>query len=103
MYTGFAGPRERTMRSAFGDVFRQVQDVGKLPKIAEITDGRFFHAESVAELEEAYAAIETLERTPRIEDRFTERFDLYPRLLLPALLGYALSCFLAPLFARRTP
>ncbi|MEL6712292.1 MAG: VWA domain-containing protein [Planctomycetota bacterium] len=103
VYTVYAGPRERTMRSAFGDVFREVADVGKLPKIAEITDGRFFHAESAEELEEAYAAIETLERTPRVEDRFTERFDLYPRLLLPALFGYALSFLLALLFARRTP
>lgn len=103
IYTVYAGPKERRMRSARGDILVQPVDVGRLPKIAEITNGRFFHAESVDELEEAYATIEELERTPRVEDRFTQRFDLYPRLLWPALLGYALS-FLASFFlCRRVP
>lgn len=103
VYTVFAGPREVRMRTLMGDVRTEKADVGDLPEIAEVTDGRFFHAESPEELEEAYAAIEALERTPRVEDRFTERYDLYPRLLLPALLGYALSWLASLLLARRVP
>lgn len=103
VYTVYAGPREVRIRTLMGDMRTETADVGDLPEIAEVTDGRFFHAESPEELEEAYAAIEALERTPRIEDRFTERYDLYPRLLLPALLGYALSWLVSLLLARRVP
>lgn len=91
------------MRSAFGEVFTQPADVGRLPEIAKTTSGRFFHAESADELEEAYRAIEELERTPRVEERFTERFDLYPRLLFTALMGYTLSVLASFFLARRVP
>ncbi len=103
VYTVFAGPREIRTRTIFGDERRTLANVGDLPKIAEITGGRFFHASSKEELEEAYAAIEELERTPRIEERFAERYDLYPLLLGPALLLYLLSWVLGATVGRRLP
>lgn len=103
VYTVFAGPKEFATRTLFGDIRRQKVDVGELPDIAEITGGRFFHAENEAELEDAYAAIEDLERTPREEETFAERYDLYPRWLLPALVLYALSVLLGATISRRIP
>ena len=103
VYTVFAGPREFATRTLFGDIRRQKVDVGELPNIAEVTGGRFFHAENEKELEEAYAAIEELERTPRKEETFAERYDLYPHWLLPALLLYALSILLGATVSRRIP
>ncbi len=103
VYTVFAGPREFATRTLFGDIRRQKVDVGELPEIAEITGGRFFHAENEEELEAAYAAIEELERTPRKEETFAERYDLYPHWLLPALMLYALSVLLGATVSRRIP
>lgn len=103
VYTVFAGPRVLLSRTLFGDVRRTRANVGDLPKIAEMTGGRFFHAESKEELEEAYAAIEELERTPRTEERFAERYDLYPFLVGPALLLYLLSWILSATVGRRLP
>ena len=103
VYTVFAGPRVLLSRTLFGDVRRTRANVGDLPKIAEMTGGRFFHAENKEELEEAYAAIEELERTPRTEQRFAERYDLYPFLLGPALLLYLLSWILSATLGRRLP
>lgn len=103
VYTVFAGPKEMKMRTLFGDVRTEKTNVGDLPEIAEVTGGRFFHAESAEELEEAYSAIEELERTPRSEERFAERYDLYPRLVLPALLAYLLSALIGATVARRIP
>ncbi len=102
VYTVYAGPRESVVR-----VFRELRtipaNVGDLPEIAKMTGGRFFHASSQDELEAAYEAIEELERTPRVEERFAERYDLYPRVLLPALLLYLLSWLAGASFARRLP
>lgn len=103
IYTVFAGPKEFATRTLFGDIRRQKVDVGELPDIAEVTGGRFFHAENEEELKDAYAAIEDLERTPRNEETFAERYDLYPRWLLPALVLYALSVLLGATVSRRIP
>jgi Ca-activated chloride channel family protein len=73
-------------------------DTSVLEHMAEATGGRFFRATERAELEEIYAEIERLERTPRTEQRFEETFDLYPWFVAPALL----CAFLAQL-ARAFP
>jgi Ca-activated chloride channel family protein len=64
---------------------RQKADTSALEHMAEATGGRFFRATDRAELENIYAEIERLERTPRTEKRFEESFDLYPWFLAPAL------------------
>ena len=103
VYTVYAGPRELLIRDPFGGVRRQRARVGELPQIAELTGGRFFHAESKKELEEAYAAIEELERTPRSEERFAERYDLYPFFVAPGFLLYLLAWLLGSTLGRRLP
>ena len=103
VYTVFAGPRNVRTRNLFGDVRTEQTRVGDLPEIAELTGGKFFHAESKEELEAAYDAIESLERTPRSEERFAERYDLYPKFVLPALVVYLLSVLLGASVARRIP
>jgi Ca-activated chloride channel family protein len=77
---------------------RRSADTSELERMAELTGGRFYRATERRELEEIYAEIERLERTPRSELRFEETFDLYPWFLLPALL----CAFLAQL-ARAGP
>jgi Ca-activated chloride channel family protein len=61
-------------------------DTSALERMAEATGGRFYRATDRGELEDIYAEIESLERTPRSELRFEETFDLYPWFLAPALL-----------------
>lgn len=73
---------------------RTKPDTSELERMAELTGGRFFRATDRGELEDIYAEIERLERTPRSEQRFEETFDLYLWLLAPAL------CF--ALFAQLT-
>ncbi|MGD2016962.1 MAG: VWA domain-containing protein [Planctomycetota bacterium] len=103
VYTVYAGPRVQLIQMPLGGARRVQADVGELPRIAELTGGRFFHAESREELEAAYSAIEELERTPRSEERFAERYDLYPMLLGPALLLLALASLTGATVARRVP
>lgn len=103
VYTVYAGPRVRLIPAPQGGARRIRVDVGDLPKIAELTDGLFFHAENREELEAAYAAIEELERTPRSEERFAERYDLYPLLLGPALALLLLASLTGATVARRVP
>lgn len=94
----YSGPRVRQTR--FGQ-FQQTVDLTDIEQMAEKTGGRFFHAQDRAGLEAAYAAIEALERTPREESRFAERFDLYPRALVLALWLYTLAWLLAATWLRR--
>lgn len=60
-------------------------DTRPLQEMAELTGGEFYRAGDRQELEEIYARIEELEKTPRNERRFEESHDLYPWFLLPAL------------------
>ncbi len=72
-------------------------DTTLLRRIASETGGRFYRAKDKDGLEEIYAEIEELERTPRVEERRVETRDLYPRVLLFALgmavLGRSLVAF----------
>ncbi|MEM6568165.1 MAG: VWA domain-containing protein [Planctomycetota bacterium] len=103
VYTVYAGPRTFIEQRPFGRSRRVQSNVGELPKIAELTGGRFFHAENREELESAYAEIEELERTPRVEERFAERYDLYPLVLAPALFLLVGAMIAGVTIARRMP
>ncbi|MEW6072096.1 MAG: VWA domain-containing protein [Planctomycetota bacterium] len=76
-------------------------DTSELVGIAELTGGRFYRAKDRAGLEEVYAEIEALERTPREERRTEENYDLYPLFLLPAALFYAAAWLSSATWARR--
>ena len=94
----YAGPRVLTSR--FGGMQRVI-DLSDVQSMAERTGGRFFHAQDRAGLEAAYAAIETLERTPREETRYAERYDLYPWLLISALAAHVLAWVFGATWLRR--
>ena len=78
-------------------------DTSELERIAELTGGRFYRATDRAGLEDIYAEIERLERTPRTERRFEETYDLYLLLLLPAIGCYVLAWSSSATWARRLP
>ena len=98
----YAGPRE-LLRVLGGFQQREVLDLTELEAMASTTGGKFFHAQDRAALEAAYEVIEELERTPRQESRFAERFDLYPRFLTWALVLYGLAWILGATWNRRLP
>jgi len=102
VYTVFAGSY---VTDAFGRQRRidPERDAPELREIARLTGGRFFTARDRRELELAYAEIEELERTPREEKRFVEHFDLYPSLLLAALVLHLVAWLSAATWARRLP
>ncbi len=86
VYTIFAG-RYVYVPDMFGNLRpteREI-DTSELESIAKTTGGRFYRARDKAELEQIYGEIEQLERTKRIERRYSQTFDLYPRFLAIAL------------------
>ncbi len=103
VYTIFAGPKVIVRRGLFGDRSEIPIDTRELERVAELTGARFYHAERKEDLAQVYAEIEGLERTEREESRFAENYDLYPTLLLPALLAYLLAVLSAATWARRLP
>jgi Ca-activated chloride channel family protein len=99
VYTIFVGP---TIARYPGGLIQRVQ-TADLEQVAENTGARFFHAEDATQLGEVYKEIEGLERRPREEERHADSYDLYPRLLLPALLLYVLAGLSSFTWARRLP
>ena len=102
VYTVFAG---RFVRDAFGRRMNSEQliDTTELEQIAALSGGRFFRARDREGLEEAYAEIEALERTPREERRFVEHYDLYSSFLFAAFSAWILGWASAFTWARRLP
>lgn len=77
-------------------------DEAEMRAIAERAGGSFYRARDREELEDIYARIERLERTPRQSLRTVEAFDLYPPFLFAALVLYACAWVLASTVHRRT-
>ena len=104
VYTVLAG-RFVYQEDIFGRVYATERslDAGELEEIAAMTGGRFFRARDRDGLERIYAEIEELERTERREQRYTETFDLYPRILAAALALYLLAWTSSATWARRLP
>jgi len=104
VYTVLAG-RFAFQEDVFGRVYATERELDstELEQIASMTGGRFFRAKDRAALDEVYTTIESLERTERHEDRYTETFDLYFSVLLAALACYAAAWFSATTWARRLP
>jgi Ca-activated chloride channel family protein len=102
VYTVFAaaeGPRA----GAFGLLAPPPADTSELEAIAEQTGGRFYRARDRDSLEQIYAEIETLERTPRERWNQVQTFDLYPWFLGSGLAVQLLGLLLGATVARRTP
>jgi Ca-activated chloride channel family protein len=104
VYTVLAG-RFAFQEDVFGRVYATERELDstELEQIATLTGGKFFRAKDRGALEEVYTTIETLERTERREDRYTETFDLYLNVLLAALACYGVAWFSSATWARRLP
>jgi Ca-activated chloride channel family protein len=104
VYTIFAG-RYEFGYDMFGNLRKSEReiDTSDLEKIASSTGGKFFRARDRKELESIYAEIERLERTKRIEKRWSETYDLYLAWLAPGLLLHVLAWALGSTFLRRLP
>ncbi len=68
-----------------------VMNTALLESIAETTGGRFFRARDVSALVDVYAEIDALERTERVDVRYTDYEDLYHWLVVPAMALLALE------------
>jgi len=104
VYTVFAG-RYEFGYDLFGNLQRSQREIDttELEQIAHMTGGRFYRARDRRDLEKIYAEIESLERTKRIERRWSETYDLYLAWLAPGLLLHLLSWALGSTFLRRLP
>jgi Ca-activated chloride channel homolog len=104
VYTVFAGRYVYTY-DVFGNLRRTQReiDTSDLEAIAAKTGGRFFRARDRKELESIYAEIEQLERTKRVERRWSETYDLYLAWLVPALACHVLAWALGSTLLRRLP
>jgi len=78
-------------------------DPVELRQIAEKSGGRFYRARDRQDLEKIYAEIEKLERTKRVEKRWSETYDLYLAWLAPGLLLHVIAWALGATLLRRLP
>jgi Ca-activated chloride channel family protein len=104
VYTIFAG-RYEFGYDLFGNLRKSEREIDTtdLEKIAGQTGGKFFKARDRKELESIYAEIERLERTKRVEKRWSETYDLYLAWLVPGLALHVLAWLLGSTFLRRLP
>jgi Ca-activated chloride channel family protein len=61
-------------------------DEDTLESVATMTNGRYFRATDTESLEQIYAEIDELERSPQEGLEYLDYYELYPWLALPALL-----------------
>jgi Ca-activated chloride channel family protein len=94
-------------RDLFGNkVYRPMQvdvDEDTLKRIADLTGGRYFRATDTASLEEIYAEIDRLEKSPYQGLQYLEYDELYPWLALPAFLLLAVESVLGATWLRVLP
>jgi Ca-activated chloride channel family protein len=61
-------------------------DEGLLKEIAQLTDGKYYHASNTDALREVYVDINSLEKSKVEEIRYAEYTELFPYLAIPGLL-----------------
>ncbi len=86
---------------------RPVQLVGidedSLREIAKKTNGKYFRAESSADLRAVYKEIDLLEKTEREEQRYLQYHDMYRTFLTIGLILLALDLLLNYTLLRKLP
>ena len=104
---GTKGLAPYPVQDMFGNVaLRSVKidiDEDLLQKIATETGGRYFRATDTSSLENIYAEIDKLEKTPMEETGYNIYRQLFPLVLIPALILFFLEIILANTFLRRIP
>jgi len=78
-------------------------DEEALKVVAEKTGGRYFRATDTEALEKIYEEIDKMEKTEARIKEYTEYFELYPWLVLPALVLAAAEIALKNTFLRQIP
>lgn len=78
-------------------------DEGSLQKVATMTGGQYFRAESTAALSNVYQEIDKLEPSTAEFEEYVQREEFYPPYLLAGLIGLALAVLLSEGPLRRLP
>jgi Ca-activated chloride channel family protein len=104
---GTKGMAPYPARDAFGNlVYRPIQvdiDEQTLGRIADTTGGRYFRATDTTSLKDIYRTIDQLERTAFDVPRYLDYDELYPWLLVPALVLLGLEIGLRHSLLRKLP
>jgi len=110
VYTIGAGTRGYApypVRDMFGNtVMQPIQieiDEDLLKKIADIAHGEYFRATDTKSLEKIYRKIDELEKTPIEETGYNIYKELFPFVLIPALILLILEIVLSNTVLRRIP
>lgn len=105
VYTiGVGSTGQARFQTPAGIEYQEVSlDEGTLKGIAEATGGRYFRATDTEGLERIYALIDDLEKTKVEVREYTEYEELFPFLLLPALLLLVLDVMLRATWLRTLP
>jgi len=110
VYTIGAGTRGYApypVRDMFGNtVMQPIQieiDEDLLKKIADIAHGEYFRATDTESLEKIYRKIDELEKTPIEETGYNIYKELFPFVLIPALILLILEIVLSNTVLRRIP
>ena len=78
-------------------------DEDTLKKIAEVTEGRYFHARNPDSLKEIYQEIDRLEKTKTEVDRYMDYRELFPALVIAGLCLLVLEALLNNTWLLRIP
>jgi len=104
---GTKGLAPYPVQDMFGNIaLRSVKieiDEDLLKKIAKETGGMYFRATDLSSLEEIYDEIDKLETTPMEETGYNVYKQLFPFVLIPALILLLLEMFLSNTWLRRIP
>ena len=104
---GSTGPAPFPAIDVFGRAALQMQpvrlDEQTLTMLAETTGGKYFNARNTQALEQIYAEIDQLEKTPSEGQLYTEYVELYAWFLLPGLGLVILETFLRSTRFRSLP
>ena len=110
IYTIGAGSRGYApypVRDMFGQVIMKSIpvkiDEELLKNIAKTSDGEYFRATDTASLEKIYKKIDELEKTPIEETGYNIYRELFPFILIPALILLLLEIILSNTVLRRIP
>ena len=95
--------RDRNGNPVYGDDIRSQTDDETLKKIAEITGGKFYSAQNLAQLREIYAHIDSLEKTSVKLRNFTTYKELFQWFAGAALAVLALKLILINTRLRTLP
>lgn len=97
------GVRLYTIGIIRNDALQGIVDEVALRFIAATTDGQYFRAAEITDLENAYAEIDALERARVGAERFTSYRELAPWFLVPGLLLILLEVLAHATWWRRAP